>query len=81
MKIFYTDSKLNKKHSHTVYFGSEQDYIVHKDERERLQVLLKLKDIDNPLSSDYWTAHFCNKYPDMGAAIAEYNEYFMKKNQ
>lgn len=61
IRVHYVDSKTKAEHVSTVFFGSQDDYIFTKDAKKRLERLVKLKNIDNPLNSDYWRAMLCIK--------------------
>lgn len=52
---------VGKKRTHVVFFGSPNDYIFTHDKDARVKRILRMKNIDNPFHSDYWSAHLTNK--------------------
>lgn len=53
------DKETGKRFKKTLFFGDDGDYIFTKNKNERLKKIYQLKDVQNPLSCDYWRAHIC----------------------
>ena len=64
LRFTYLDEK-KKKRSHVVFFGDKNDYIFTGDKEARVKRILKMKNLDNPFHSDYWSAHLANKFPTL----------------
>lgn len=80
LRFNYRDIETNKRHTHMVYFGEKNDFIFTGNKDLRLKKILKMKNIDNPFHSDYWSAHLANKYPTLREGLEKFMEFFIVGN-
>lgn len=59
VQVTFYDTATQKTATKTIFFGTDKDFIFTKNRAEKLKKLGFMRQIHNPLSSDYWRAHIC----------------------